>query len=318
MTNHHHIFGGRVSFVLVIRQCRNMSSSSSGSRAAATTHAGTDDHEDATQRLHHQQQMAIQQQQQHLLQTAQLPVTYHLYFESSFSPETFAIFNISEKTSLEGEALLEKIRSYVANIKTQFNFIPEELPERIEKVLMGLHYGWCTLAMDLISGDLNLIQIEKCRPKLNEMLITDIGRAIETLLDTFEVAFMARYTPSPMFSRNLTHSLVSSSLISFHVLPFHHIPSHHVLPFHHIPPPLHSDAAKLVAKTRGQLENTWIDKNRNPLNEAFAFMRYTLVQLLSLHFPFLSSPHHDPLSLFPSFFLSLPPHQCHSPSPPPP
>lgn len=174
-----------------------MSSSSSGSRAAATTHAGTDDHEDATQRLHHQQQMAIQQQQLHLLQTAQLPVTYHLYFESSFSPETFAIFNISEKTSLEGEALLEKIRSYVTSIKTQFNFIPEELPERIENVLMGLHYGWCTLAMDLISGDLNLIQIEKCRPKLNEMLITDIGRAIETLLDTFEVAFMARYSLTP-------------------------------------------------------------------------------------------------------------------------
>ena len=42
-----------------------------------------------------------------------------------------------------------------------------------------------------------------------------------------------------------------------------------------------SDAAKLVAKTRGQLENTWIDKNRNPLNEAFAFMRYTLVRTMN-------------------------------------
>ena len=200
----------------------------SGSRAEGTMVA-SDDHEDATRQLQQQQQLAREQQQAQQLQMAQLPITYHLYFESSFSPETFAIFNISEKTSLEGDALVEKIRNYVANIKIQFTFIPDDLPNRIERVLMGLHYGWCTLAMDLISGDLNLIQIEKVRPKLNESLISDIGRAIETLLDTFEVAYMA------------------------------------------------SDAAKVVAKTRGQLDGTWLDRDRSPLNETFAFLRYTLV-----------------------------------------
>ena len=38
-----------------------------------------------------------------------------------------------------------------------------------------------------------------------------------------------------------------------------------------------SDAAKVVAKTRGHLDGTWVDKDRNPLNETFAFLRYTLV-----------------------------------------
>ena len=64
----------------------------------------------------------------------------------------------------------------------------------------------------------------------------------------------------------------------------------------------HSDAAKLVAKTRGQLENTWIDKNRNPLNEAFAFMRYTLVPPPSLS---LSLHQYCPLSLIPLFFSTI-------------
>ena len=50
---------------------------------------------------------------------AALPITYHLYFESSFSPETFAIFNISEKTCLEGDALAEKIRAYVVSIQVR-------------------------------------------------------------------------------------------------------------------------------------------------------------------------------------------------------
>ena len=78
--------------------------------------------------------------------------------------------------------------------------------------------------MDLITGDLTLIKAEKARPKVpllppvlhpcvhptpvspphlppplclvsavqvNDALVSDIGRAIETLLDTFEVAFMA-------------------------------------------------------------------------------------------------------------------------------
>lgn len=76
-------------------------------------------------------------------------------------------------------------------VQAQYDFIPQELPARIERVLMGLHYGWCrsvplppspplytsprlssrllfscSLAMDLITGDLTLIKAEKARPKV--------------------------------------------------------------------------------------------------------------------------------------------------------
>ena len=210
---------------------------------------------------------------------ASLPITYHLYFESSFSPETFAIFNISEKTCLEGAALAEKIRAYVVSIQVlhappcsvphfaalrflltllltrcvqaQYDFIPQELPARIERVLMALHYGWCRsvplppllftplLASPHASSPLvqpgdgpdhgrpDLDQSRESAPQgttppttaprfvhptpvshpqlpatypylclvsavqVNDALVSDIGRAIETLLDTFEVAFMA-------------------------------------------------------------------------------------------------------------------------------
>jgi hypothetical protein len=43
--------------------------------------------------------------------------------------------------------------------------------------------------MDLIKGDLALIKAEQLKPKPSEGLMNDMGKAIEKLLDTFEVSY---------------------------------------------------------------------------------------------------------------------------------
>eukprot|EP01041_Mallomonas_annulata_P007331 gene7330-14955_t len=115
-------------------------------------------------------------------------ITHHLYFESSLSPETFAVYNINEKHALDGNLNTSRVQHFVKRLPSQFPFVPDDMLPRIEKLLAKLHYGWCSHAMDLIKGDLQLIRSERAKPDQNDNLIADIGKAIEKLLDTFEIA----------------------------------------------------------------------------------------------------------------------------------
>ena len=116
-------------------------------------------------------------------------ISYHLYFESVFSPESFAIFNVSDKHSLDSTLTLSKVKQFVNKLFTDFSFIPEDLILRIEKTLIKLHHGWCSHAMDMIECDLTLMHHEKSKTIPNDNIINDIGFAIETLMDTFEIVY---------------------------------------------------------------------------------------------------------------------------------
>ena len=117
-------------------------------------------------------------------------VTHHLYFESSFSPETFAVYNINEKHALDESLNASRVQHFVRRLQSQYSFLPDEVLPRMEKILCKLHYGWCSHAMELIKGDLQLIKAERSKNTQNDILIADIGKAIEKLLDTFEVAML--------------------------------------------------------------------------------------------------------------------------------
>ena len=59
--------------------------------------------------------------------------------------------------------------------------------------------GWCSHAMDLFKGDLNLIRAERVKKVPNDHFIADIGIGIEKLMDTFEIAArLDELSPGPL------------------------------------------------------------------------------------------------------------------------
>ena len=117
-------------------------------------------------------------------------VSYHLYFESSFSPESFAIYNINEKHALGGNLNASRVQHFVKKIASSHPFLPDDIIPRMERILCKLHYGWCSHAMELIRGDLLLIKREIEKSPINDAVIADIGKGIDLLLDTFDVAII--------------------------------------------------------------------------------------------------------------------------------
>ncbi len=68
-------------------------------------------------------------------------ITHHLYFESSLSPETFAVYNINEKHALDNNLNASRVQHFVRKLQSQFAFVPDEILPRMEKILSKLHYG---------------------------------------------------------------------------------------------------------------------------------------------------------------------------------
>jgi hypothetical protein len=155
------------------------------------------------------------------------PVTYHLYFSSIFSPESFSIFNINEKHSLDGTLNITRVTTFITRLNAEFPFIPRDLLIKIEKAFSKLHHGWCSHAMDLILGDLNLIKnamglIEQEKESKGggnttmigefsdkENMIYNMGLSIESLLDTFDISFRIADSVKVMIMHYISRSFIS-------------------------------------------------------------------------------------------------------------